>query len=58
LWIVADDQPFTVVESDEFHDLIKLCNPMALIPSAGNDILGTFKNYQITMQNLLQVSKY
>jgi hypothetical protein len=34
---------------------------MALIPSADtvrNDILDTFKNYQTTMQNLLQVSKY
>ncbi|CAB5363724.1 unnamed protein product [Rhizophagus irregularis] len=59
LWVVADDQPFTVVESDEFHDLIKLCNPMALIPLADtvrNDVLDTFKNYQTTMQNLLQNS--
>ncbi|CAB5380658.1 unnamed protein product [Rhizophagus irregularis] len=57
--VVADDQPFTIVESDEFHDLIKLCNPIALIPSTDtvrNDVLDTFKNYQTTMQNLLQNS--
>ncbi|RGB23844.1 hypothetical protein C1646_676807 [Rhizophagus diaphanus] len=28
IFLQEDDQPFTVVESDEFHDLIKLCNPM------------------------------
>ncbi|CAB4380025.1 unnamed protein product [Rhizophagus irregularis] len=33
-WIAADDQPFTVVESSEFHHVIHYCNPMAFIPSA------------------------
>jgi hypothetical protein len=59
-WIVADDQPFTVVESPEFYHLIKLCNPLAYIPTVDtikSDVLKLFKNYQTKIQNLLQVRK-
>jgi len=30
IWISADDQPFSIIESYEFRDLIRLCNPNAL----------------------------
>ena len=59
LWIVANDQPFTVVESPEFQLLINLCNSIAKLPSADTvkkDILKLFKNNQKNIQNLLQVS--
>jgi len=58
-WIVADDQPFTVVESLEFHDMIKLCNQNAKIPSADtirNQILQSFENHQIKIKDELQVN--
>ncbi|GBC34340.2 zinc finger BED domain-containing protein RICESLEEPER 2-like [Rhizophagus irregularis DAOM 181602=DAOM 197198] len=56
-WIAADDQPFTVVESPEFHHVIHSCNPMAFIPSADTvktDILKLYKTHQSNMQDLLQ----
>jgi hypothetical protein len=59
-WVVADDQPFTVVESPEFRVLIKICNQGARIPSADTvkgDVIKLFKNYQTNVHNILQVSE-
>ena len=61
IWISADDQPFSITESYEFRDLIRLCNLNAFIPTGDtikHDVLKMFKSYQINVQNLLQVSKY
>ena len=54
-----DDQSFTIVESAEFHDMIKLCNQSAKIPSADaikNQILQSFENNQIKTKDELQVN--
>lgn len=58
-WIAVNDQPFIVVESYEFQQVIKLCNVKAVIPSADtaqNDILNLYNKYQTMMKSNLQVS--
>lgn len=58
MWIVTDDQPFTVVECPEFCSLIKICNPDAKIPSADtmkNDILKLFQSNLLDIKQELVV---
>ena len=48
-----------LLESPEFCDMIKFCNPSAFIPSADtihNDILKLFKNHQSIIKHELQVN--
>jgi antirestriction protein len=59
IWIAADDQPFTVVECPEFHQMIEYCGVKAPVPSADtvrSDILNMYKSYKKNMQRKLQVS--
>lgn len=58
VWIAVDDQSFKVVECPEFRQLINLCNPDAIIPSADtvrNDILNLYKDCHQDIKNKLQV---
>ena len=55
-WIVSTDQPFTVVETDSFKEMIKLCNKNAAIPSADTvkgDILEMFKQKRDVLRTKL-----
>ena len=33
-WIIMDDQPFTTIENDKFHDMILYLQPNVDLPSA------------------------
>jgi hypothetical protein len=57
-WVVADDQPFTTLESKHFRQMIKLLSLDAFVPSGDtikNDILESFKDEQERMKKLFQV---
>jgi len=56
---VADDQPFIVVENNEFCELIKYLWPDANIPAADtvrNDISTYFIKLKTQVKDTLQVS--
>lgn len=58
-WIIADDQPFTVIENEEFGELIKYLWPDANIPTADtirNDLNVNFTKVKIQVRETLQVS--
>ena len=57
-WIISTNQPFTSVENLAFQQMIKLCNPGAVIPSADtvkNDMMRDFDEERTKIWNLLQV---
>ena len=59
IWVVAVDQPFTVIECSEFRQMIEYCGVKAPVPSADtvrSDILNMYKSYKKNLQRKLQVS--
>jgi len=57
-WIVTDDQPFTVVESDNICNIFHMLNPIAPTISADtvhNMIMEAFKQEHVKVQQILQV---
>ncbi|GES98582.1 zinc finger BED domain-containing protein RICESLEEPER 2-like [Rhizophagus clarus] len=56
-WIVTSDQPFIVVESQEFYEMILCLNPTANIPSADTlrrNLNANFEYIKGTVQRTLQ----
>lgn len=60
-WIVCDDQPFTVIESEHLKKIFRLLYPSVKAPSADtirNDIMSAFKEERNKIQDILQVFIY
>lgn len=58
-WIIADDQPFVVIEKEEFGELIKYLWSDTNIPTADtirNDLNVNFTKVKTQVQETLQVS--
>lgn len=57
IWVIKKDQPFTVVDDDEFREIVTYLRPNTFIPSSTTlkrDIIDLFKQQKQKVTNLLQ----
>jgi hypothetical protein len=60
-WIVINDQPFNIVENEEFKNMISFIRPGTQIPFANTirrDLATNFKNVKENFQKELQVNGF